>query len=228
MDQPPSSSSYKKRNYTSPQKTQTSIIADTNQKAQKKLNSNTTPPRSALQRAQEAILGFSSPLAANKNMALGNNPYDTLSQDDNDEEKSPVESLGMNQELGSPPKGAHLDNASSLASEKTDDTVSTSSMTIFFQEKVLLSRKAQQALRKLRLARKALTDSSIREELEAVYGVENANLLAETMLELNHQPSLEAITDKDTYHECQESEDMMIDNPEEAANEDKKERTARK
>jgi hypothetical protein len=117
-----------------------------------------------LQRAQEAILGLSSPPATNKNMALGNNPHKALTQDDDDKETSPVESLEMNQELGSLPRGADLDNASSLASEKTDDTVSTSSMTIFFQEKVLLSRKAQQALRKLKLARKALTDSSISPE----------------------------------------------------------------
>jgi hypothetical protein len=52
MTQNSSGSSLKKRNYLFPQKTQTSIIAYTNQisqTAQKKVNSNITPPRSALQ-----------------------------------------------------------------------------------------------------------------------------------------------------------------------------------
>jgi len=192
MNQNPSGSSLKKRNYTSPQKTQTSIIAYTNQIsqiAQKKINSNITPPRSVLQCSQEAILGLRSPPATNKNLVLSNNPYEALSQeDDEDDENISEEPLGRNTDSRSSTKGADQDSASISTPDRTKETASFSSTTISSQEKVLLSHKALQALGKLRLARKALIDSSIREELEVAYSVENSALLANIMRELNYQP----------------------------------------
>ncbi len=192
MNQNSSGSSLKKRNYISPQKTQMSIVAYTNQisqTAQKKVNSNITPPRSALQRSQEAILGLSSPPATNKNLVLSNNPYEALSQeDDKDDESISEVPLGRNIDSRSSSKRADQDSTSISTPERTDETASTSSTTISSQEKVLLSHKALQALGKLRLARKALIDSSIREELEVAYSVENSALLANIMRELNYQP----------------------------------------
>jgi len=51
----------------------------------------------------------------------------------------------------------------------SDNPPSPRSMTMS-PEKVMLSRKAQQALRKLQMAKKALLDTSIRAEVEEVYG----------------------------------------------------------
>jgi hypothetical protein len=84
MSQSTPSNNLKKRNYISPQKNQTSIIAYTNQKSQKKINNNATPPRSALERSQAAILGINSPPTATK-LAISNNPYQALSEDDEEE-----------------------------------------------------------------------------------------------------------------------------------------------
>jgi hypothetical protein len=176
MSQPHTGSTNKKRNYTSPQKTQTSIVTFTNQNApQKKINSNHTPQRSAISRSQELILGLTTPPNAGKNLALSNNPFNALSQEEAEEEDTSRSSVGMSQEVADP----------DTASFKTGDTEETepSSTTISSAEQALLSKRAQQALRKLRLARNALTDSSIRKELEAVYGVEDARQLADTMLE---------------------------------------------
>jgi hypothetical protein len=126
MNQNPSGSSLKKRNYISPQKTQTSIIAYTNQIsqiAQKKINSNITPPRSVLQCSQEAILGLRSPPATNKNLVLSNNPYEALSQeDDEDDENISEEPLGRNTDSRSSTKGADQDSASISTPDRTKET----------------------------------------------------------------------------------------------------------
>jgi hypothetical protein len=181
MSQSHPGSTNKKRNYTSPQKTQTSIVTFTNQNApQKKFNSNHTPQRSAISRSQELILGLTSPPNAGKNLALSNNPFNVLSQEEEEEEDISRSLVGMSKEVADP----------DTASFKTGDTEETepSSTTISSAEQALLSKRAQQALRKLRLARNALTDSSIRKELEAVYGVEDARQLADTMLEQAFSP----------------------------------------
>jgi len=181
MSQSHPGSTNKKRNYTSPQKTQTSIVTFTNQNApQKKFNSNHTPQRSAISRSQELILGLTSPPHSGKNLALSNNPFNVLSQEEEEEEDNSRSSVGMSQEVCVP----------DTASLKTGDTVETepSSITISSAEQALLSIRAQQALKKLRLAKKALTDTSIRKELEAVYGVEDARQLTDTMLEQAFSP----------------------------------------
>ena len=227
MTQNSSGSSLKKRNYISPQKTQTSIVAYTNQisqTAQKKVNSNITPPRSALQRSQEAILSLSSPPATTQDLVLSNNPYEALSQEDDEEDESISEvHLGRDIDSWSSPKRADQDSASISTPDRTDETASTSSTTISSQEKVLLSRKALQALRKLRLARKALIDSSIREELETIYGARNSDILANIMQELNYQPSKGTLpsNNKATNSEGQEPDNMLIDESEDDVIKDK-------
>jgi hypothetical protein len=67
-----------KRSFVSPTKTQTSIVAFTS--GNKRTNSNKTPTRSPIARAQEAILGPPS----RKNKLLGNNPEedDEMHEDD--------------------------------------------------------------------------------------------------------------------------------------------------
>jgi hypothetical protein len=229
MNQKTPGSSNKKRNYISPQKTQTSIVAFTNQKApQKKINNNTTPPRlvSALSRSQKAILGIRSPPAPNKNLAISNNPYKALSQeDDEDEVNTEDDALQMTQassttkgDMGSD-KSVDRENASCLTLDRTDETASTSSTTISSHEKVLLSRKAQAALRKLRAAQKKLTDASIRAELELAYGVQDPSLLSDTMTELTYQTTkdIASSAEESSNVELQETEDMIIDELVEAA-----------
>jgi hypothetical protein len=122
MSQSTPTSSNKKRNYSSPQKTQTTIVAFTNQKAsQKKLNSNHTPQRSALSRSQEAMLGLKSPRSTGKDLALSNNPFNALSQEDEEEEI--LDSSARVSQKASFNKGGDLDTASS----KTADTEETES-----------------------------------------------------------------------------------------------------
>jgi hypothetical protein len=229
MNQNSPGSSNKKRNYISPQKAQTSIVAFINQKApQKKINNNTTPPRlvSALSRSQKAILGIRSPPAPNKNLAISNNPYEALSQeDDEDEVNTEDDALQMTQassttkgDMGSD-KSIDRENASCLTLDRTDETASTSSTTISSHEKVLLSRKAQAALRKLRAAQKKLTDASIRAELELAYGVQDPSLLSDTMTELTYQTTkdIASSAEESSNVELQETEDMIIDELVEAA-----------
>jgi len=214
MSQSTTGNSVKKRNYASPQKTQTSIAAYTNQKSQKKLNNNITPTRTAITRSQEAILGLKSPPNANKNLTLSNNPYSALSLEEDDLEssqESPSET-GILQEPNRLLKGTDTDTVSTKTSTKTVETES-SNTSLSSQEKVLLSRKTQQALRKLRSARKALTDLSIREELEEVYGVEDASQLVDTTLDQALKPLVgKDEVEKGTNHMNQEQEDMIIDN----------------
>jgi hypothetical protein len=229
MNQNSPGNSNKKRNYISPQKTQTFIVAFTNQKApQKKINNNTTPPRlvSALSRSKKAILGIRSPPTPNKNLATSNNPYEALSQeDDEDEVNTGDDALQMTQassitkgDMGSD-KSAERENASYMTPDRTDETASTSSTTISSQEKVLLSRKAQAALRKLRAAQKMLTDASIWAELELAYGVQDPSLLSDTMTNFSYQTTKDiASSAEDSSNvELQETEDMIIDELAEAA-----------
>ncbi len=88
---------------------------------------------------------------------------------------------------------------------------------------MLLSRKALQALRKLRLARKALIDSSIREELETIYGAQNSDILANILQELNYQPSKRTLpsNNKATNSKGQEPDNMLIDESEDDVIRDK-------
>jgi hypothetical protein len=84
--------SNKKRNYVSPQKTQQSIVAyaSTAQKQTKKLNSNATPPRTAIECSYAAISGLKSPPPVqNKTLELSNNPYHSLQSED-EEDHGPI------------------------------------------------------------------------------------------------------------------------------------------
>jgi hypothetical protein len=195
MSQVHPGSTNKKRNYTSPQKTQTSIVTFTNQNAPpKKFNSNHTPQRSSLSRSQEAIMRISSPPNISMKLALSNNPYKALLQEEEEEEL--LESLvGVNQEV-SPNTGEDLTASSKI---RNTEEIASSSINISSPEKVLLSKKAQQALRKLKIARKALTDMAIREELEAAYGVEDATQIEDTRLEqASHSTPTKKIAGKKT------------------------------
>ena len=137
-----------------------------------------------------------------------------MCQDDDDEDQGWADSQGGLQDPVDPKKHAE-DIGSHTASDKTADTASASSTTISSQEKVLLSRRAQKALGKLRYARKGLTESSIREELEAAYGVEDAGLLAEATLETTFPSARKNETipeeGEDASHHDAQGQDMMID-----------------
>ncbi len=110
-------------------------------------------------------------------------------------------------------KSADRENASYLTPDRTDETASTSSTTLSSHEKVLLSRKAQAALRKLRAAQKMLTDASIRAELELAYGIQDPSLLSDTMTELSYQNTndIASSAEDSSNVKLQETEDMIID-----------------
>jgi hypothetical protein len=96
---------------------------------------------------------------------LSNNPYAPLVEDKEDTDETQQEefhsklTVDMERVESNPhPTGPVSDNPPSPRIMTTSP------------EKVMLSRKAQQALRKLQLAKKALLNTSIRAELEEVYG----------------------------------------------------------
>jgi hypothetical protein len=132
----------KKRSYTSPRITQTSIVNYTNQK---KMNSNPTPPRTAINRAYKAIAdqAIASPP---KPPSLSNNPYqllvdvEELSDNNKDNVTHEIENV----------EGMERDN-DQLSSEPPSPS----------SRKLLLSRKAQQTLRKIRSLRKNLLDDPL-------------------------------------------------------------------
>ncbi len=149
MNQNTSGNNYKKRNDASPQKSQTSIVIYTNQKAQvqKKQNSNITPPRSAIERSQTAILGIRFPPQANK--STSNNPYHTLSLDtEEDDEQGPEDIIAENK-----PQAMNSEEESSIKEDAEDvESLETESST---PERKSLSKKAQQMLRKIRSIKKS-------------------------------------------------------------------------
>jgi hypothetical protein len=157
-------SSNKKRNYTSPQKTQTSIVG-----FQKKLNNNTTPPRTAINHSLIAITASQVPSTPPSKSPLSNNPYRLLVEQGEPLELSEETSQRITNR-DTDPKGSET----SALPAPMDGFSST--------EKVLLSRKAQHALRKIRSIRKVLMDNSIWEELEAVYGAGCVDPIAQDIL----------------------------------------------
>jgi len=159
---------------------------------------------------------ISSPPNINTKLALSNNPYRALLHDEADEEEEELlESLvRVNQEV-SPNTGEDLTASSKI--RNTEETAS-SPITISSPEKVLLSKKAQQALRKLKIAKKALTDTAIREEIEAVYGVEDATQIEDTRLE-QALPSTSTKKIAEKKQDNQEQADMIIDIEEEKVEE---------
>lgn len=185
------SSSSKKRNYISPQKTQTSIVAFSN--TQKKQNSSITPPRTAIERSLKAITAGPTPSSPPKTLILSNNPYKLLA----DQEDSTNTSSGS-QEM-----------YSSEASTKGVDTdgVSVSSEGLSSPEKALLSRKAQQALRKIRSARRVLMDNSVRAEIEAAYGAGCVDSISQDTLSGSTKPLDQSTTDVDMTNAEDNAED---------------------
>jgi hypothetical protein len=141
--------------YPSPQTLQTSIVSYSNHK---KLNSNPTLPRTALDRAFQAITD-STWKSPSKAQLRSNNPYNLpaeTEEDDPDEFDDSTEDLTNESEVS-----ARVEKSTAA---DTDSTITNS------PSKLLLSRKAQQTLKKIKSIRRVLMDNSIREELEAVLG----------------------------------------------------------
>jgi len=132
-------------------------------KALKKQNNNITPPRSAIARSQAAILGIKSPPAANK-LAIDNNPYSALTQGEEDEEEQDVEIPDPEEN-----KTRKMTNEKATQQEGTEETAShlTEGSS---PERKLLTKKAQQTLRKIRSLKNLLLDNSVRAEIEKVLG----------------------------------------------------------
>jgi len=176
-------SATRKQNFASPQKTQTYIVAFSSN--QKKQNSNATPPRTTVEHSYKAITAsgtsdsnlISPP--KNKNLMLSNNPYQLLADS---EEPEPEEEPGNPlEEESRTSQDMDKGEESSPPSEAMNDNGSVSSAGISPTEKPLLSRKAQQVLRRLKAARKLLMDNSIREEILALYGAECVNVFDQQM-----------------------------------------------
>ena len=133
--------------YPSPQKLQTSIVSYSNHK---KLNSNPTLPRTALDRAFQAITDstWKSPPKA---QLRSNNPYNLpaeTGEDDPDEFDDSTEDLTNESEVSS--------RVVKSTEAETDSTITN------LPSKLLLSKKAQQTLKKIKSIRRVLMDNSIR------------------------------------------------------------------
>lgn len=170
-----------KRNYISLQKTQKSIVAFSNQKKQ---NSNITPLRTAIEWSVRAITAPQNPKSPPKNLALSNNPYKLLA----DQEESADADVSITQEI-------ETNEAFSKAIDV--EGVSVSSEGLSSPEKVLFSRKAQQALHKIRSARRVLMDNSVRAEIEAAYGVGCVDSISQEMLPSSANSLEQPVTDVD-------------------------------
>jgi len=142
-------SATRKRNFASPQKTQTYIVAFSSNP--KKQNSNAMPPRTTVEHSYKVITASGTPDSSltsppkNKNLTLSNNPYQLLtdSEEPEPEEEEPGNPL---EEESSAPQDRDKGEKSSPTSEAMNDNGSVSSAGISPTEKPLLSRKAQQAL----------------------------------------------------------------------------------
>ena len=150
----------KKQNYASPQKTQTSIVTYTNQK---KINNNPTPPRTAIERSYNAILS-QTPCSPLKAGGLSNNPYRLLADNNEEHEETELDTTQASE--------ISEDQASNDLDSKSDASLKP-------PEKCLLSRKAQQTIRKIRSLRKALMDTSLCSEIEAVLGPDSLDSVSQ-------------------------------------------------
>jgi hypothetical protein len=117
-------------------------------------------------------------------LALSNNPYKLLA----DQEESVDADVSINQEM-------EINEALSTATDT--DGVSVSSQGITSPENVLFSGKTQQALRKIRSTRKVLMDNSIREEIEAAYGVGYVDSIPPEILPSSANSLEQPVTDVD-------------------------------
>jgi hypothetical protein len=198
--------SHKKRNYASPQKTQTSIV--TFYSNSKKQNNSATPPRSAIDRSYLAI---NTGAAANrtsppKTSTIRNNPYSLLADTEDDDNPS----MGDQTSDGRTENSATMVSVSSSQAtpgKSYDNSVQGSStiedpMSPLLDQqqdqdsiattKKLLSRKALKALRRIRMAKKLLLEDDIRAELAEVFG-NTTDLSDELNLPISKNPVQEDV-----------------------------------
>jgi hypothetical protein len=138
----------------------------------KKFNNNPTPPRTAVERAMSSILPLEHPKTPPRLLTLEKSPVDETTEDprlvnnpykklaDGDDED---ETLNLVEDNEQKSRDNEIFNTSGNGQDDEEPIIND-------QEKIILSRKAQQALRKLKVAKRALLDSTIRAELEEVYG----------------------------------------------------------
>jgi len=185
----------RKRTFVSPQKTQISITSFSKQKKQ---NKSPTPERSALSRSYNAITAMGHTINSPPSpLKLSNNPFTPLAEDDNEDEISD-NTTGESQQSTPSITETDIDSHSTLNS-------STNSL-ITSPEKKLLSRKAQQALRKIRTVKKALMDNSLRDELKKVLGKGSVDYISR---ELGGDPSNDMENSRSEDDETKKSEEEI-------------------
>lgn len=199
-----SSDRFRKRNYASPQKTQTSIIS---YNLQKKVNHNPTPDR-PLMRSFNSITGSSrtSLSPPHQQLKLSNNPFNPLSDQEEEEEATEVDSPSPSKSPQMPSKNSQSDTAS--ISSETDLSSAASFLTV--QERTILPRKVQHALRKLRMAKKVLMDTSFREEIESALGEGSFHAISTEMVEGVSQVVGKENKKEDVEMEESKNEDPLI------------------
>jgi hypothetical protein len=145
----------RKRTFGSPQKTQSSIITF----SKKKQNQSQTPERTALTRSFKAITTMNTVSSPPAKSRLNNNPFTPLAKEEENEEEI--------EEVDNTTPGSQHSTMSTAETYSTYDSTRDPSI-VSSPEKKLLSKKALQALRKIRTARIALSDASLREELDGL------------------------------------------------------------
>jgi hypothetical protein len=126
-----------------------------------------------LERSQAVILGIRSPPTATY-LAISNNPYQALSEDDDEEAEQDLEEtkeLPENQEMTTE------EDPPSTGEEKDTESLSMDGSS---PERRLLSRKALQTLRKIKSLKNALMDNSVRTEIEEVLGKDSIDPILST------------------------------------------------
>jgi hypothetical protein len=117
--------------------------------------------------------------------SLCNNPFHPLEGHDQEDETS-AEASSVRED--------NLHNSNPLTT--TTETSSGSSSLLSAQECMILPRKVQVALRKLRLAKKVLTDTSIQAEFESVLGAGSFASLSQEMLTGITPPAEESLDEE--------------------------------
>jgi hypothetical protein len=145
----------RKRTFGSPQKTQSSIITF----SKKKQNQSQTPECTALTRSFKAITTMNTVSSPPAKSRLNNNPFTPLAEEEENEEEI--------EEVDNTTPGIQHSTTSTAETDSTYDSTTDPSI-VSSPEKKLLSKKALQALQKIRTARIALSDTSLREELDGL------------------------------------------------------------
>jgi len=185
----------RKRTFVSPQKTQISLTSFSKQKKQ---NKSPTPERSALSRSYNTITAMGHTInSPPSQLKLSNNPFTPLAEEDNEDE---IRDNTTGESQQSTPSITETD----IDSDSTFDSPTNSFITS--PEKKLLSRKAPQALRKIRTVRKALMDNSLRDELKAVLGKGSVDYISR---ELGGDPSNNTENSRSEDDKTQRSEEEI-------------------